>query len=253
MWSGCSAIYDIAHAGANRLKRRFEKDERWPAFVTWWGRAKAQSQQTEAAYLVGPSLRPKARYMNLGPVLKAARRTLRLLDAPTASADTRARVEAKYGWLREYCEALDEWWAWQQTVQTIVAVVRQQGLHAGIGPQRATALESVPSVSEELASEMVSFVTEQSRACRPGERLPASTEALESCFGTQKTLERQQSQSGFTGLVLALGAIVTKRTAEKVKAARDATPLKTLKKWCDDHLGPSVQAQRRQAFQGVPA
>jgi hypothetical protein len=41
---------------------------------------------------------------------------------------------------------------------------------------------------------------------RIGERLPGTTEVLESCFGKLKGLEDGQSKSGFTGLVLSLGA-----------------------------------------------
>ena len=42
---------------------------------------------------------------------------------------------------------------------------------------------------------------------------------LESCFGKLKGLEDGQSKSGFTGLVLSLGAIVSKRTIETIGEA----------------------------------
>ena len=49
--------------------------------------------------------------------------------------------------------------------------------------------------------------------------MPGSTEVLESCFGTLKALEKDQSKGGFTGLVLGLGALLGKVTKEVVAAA----------------------------------
>jgi hypothetical protein len=39
--------------------------------------------------------------------------------------------------------------------------------------------------------------------------LVGSTEVLESLFGKWKMLERQEPQSGITGLILSLGALLT--------------------------------------------
>ena len=48
----------------------------------------------------------------------------------------------------------------------------------------------------QLAAELVKFVREQASKAKPGERLPGSTEVLESCFGRFKTLEKRPSQGG---------------------------------------------------------
>ncbi len=45
-----------------------------------------------------------------------------------------------------------------------------------------------------LAMELITFVREQASKAKPGERLPGSTEVLESCFGKYKTLERNQAK-----------------------------------------------------------
>ena len=44
---------------------------------------------------------------------------------------------------------------------------------------------------------------------------------LESLFGKLKSLEHDQSKSGFTGLVLSLGAMVTRLTPESIAEALD--------------------------------
>ena len=94
------ATCDLAHKGARLLQRRLEADDRWAEFLRQLGQTKANVQQTEQAHLMPPNLRPKARYMNLGPVLRWARRVLKLLDPASPAKMARERLEAKYGWLR---------------------------------------------------------------------------------------------------------------------------------------------------------
>ena len=62
-------IYDISHKAACLLKARLEHDEQWKAFAAKAGQTKCSIQQTEWAFLVPPSQRLKARYMNLRPLI----------------------------------------------------------------------------------------------------------------------------------------------------------------------------------------
>ena len=71
---------------------------------------------------------------------------------------------------------------------------------------------------------------------------------LESCFGKLKALEDTQSKSGFTGLVLSLGAMVSTWTAESVGEALERCRVRDVVEWCRKMLGPSVQSQRKQAY-----
>ena len=72
---------------------------------------------------------------------------------------------------------------------------------------------------------MIGFVADQATVLRSGvERLIASTEILESLFGNLKNLEQQQSQSGLTGLMLAMGAMVSTWTDQEIDEAFRATP-----------------------------
>jgi hypothetical protein len=72
--------------------------------------------------------------------------------------------------------------------------------------------------------------------------------ALESCFGQLKALEDGQSKSGFTGLVLSLGAMVSEWTAASVGEALERCRVRDVLDWCRRHLGQTVQSQRRQAY-----
>jgi hypothetical protein len=248
--SGTAAIYDIAHRGACLLKRCLERDERWAAFQKQAGQTRQRTQQTEFAALRGPSLRNKARYMNLGPVLRWGRMVLGVLDRVPAEYATSARLEAKFGWLRAYRGALQEWWALYETVRTTARFVRRQGLYAGAERELAVLLADrlLAPATKGAAEELVAFVAEQSAAARPGERLPGSSEVLESILGAWKNFERQHAAEGFTGSVLALPAMLRDWTEPEILAALGATPTRLVREWVTTHLGPSVTAQRRAAY-----
>ena len=243
-------IYDIAHKAACLLKQRFEHDLRWVMFVKHLGQTKFRLQQTELAYLVGPSLRPKARYMNLGPVLRWARLTLGILDRTPATAPQRPRLEEKIGWLRDYREALEIWLGYYGTAQTAVHFVRRHGLyqHAARDLTAEWPAQARHAPSSKLAEELHAFVAEQSQSLRPGERLPGSTEVLESCQGKWKALERQQAMQGFTGLLLALPALLRDWSNQQILESLRRVPTRAVRAWCRQYLGVTTTAQRRLAY-----
>ena len=247
-------IYDIKHMAACLLKARLEKDERWKSFASQSGLAKSAIQQTELAFLVPPSQRSKARFMNLHELVKWGRETLALIDDPCRLEAvpfkvSRERVRAKLGWLVEFREALAEWSQWHEVIEAALNFVRCRCLYVGAGVDMAAALPAVSaSTVIELREELIRFVTVESSKVRIGERLPGTTEVLESCFGKLKGLEDGQSKSGFTGLVLSLGAIVSKQTIETIGEALERCRVKDVWDWCREKLGVSVQSLRKQAY-----
>ncbi len=255
------ATCDAAHQGANHLKRLLGADPRWSAFVAQLGQTRGRLRQTPLACCLGPQLRPKARFMNLAAPLRWARWCLRLLDRAVAqdqplSARQQAvlegldteKLEAQLGWLREYRAAVEEWSQWHEVIQVMVRQVRRHGIDrdtvAELGRQFET-MELMAS-SRDTAAKLLEFLAEQAWVGRlGGERLIGSTEILESLFGAYKDLQGQQSQSGLTGLMLVLGALVSHWTPETIQEALEATPSKAVQAWTMKHLGLTVQAQRR--------
>jgi len=91
-------------------------------------------------------------------------------------------------------------------------------------------------------------VAEQSLKAKPGEQLLGSSEVIESVFGKLKRLEQDQARSGFTGLILSIGAMVSTTTKEVIQKALQTVPTKQILIWCKEKLGQSVQAKRRKAL-----
>jgi hypothetical protein len=250
---GTVEVYDIKHKAACLLKARLEKDPRWQAFNTWMGRVRCAIQQTELAALVPPGVRLKARFMNLGPQLDWAEMVLAVLDhRPEAvlKQTTPARLEEKLGAVREYRAELARWRLWQDLVDEAVEWVGAFGLGSDSTPELHRRLEPgrlAPEVRS-LAEDLLAFVEEQSSQARPGERLPGSTEVLESCFGRYKALEKWQSRGGFTGLLASFGAFLSQATPQTVEEAMHRVPTQAVWDWCAEHLGKTVFARRLEAF-----
>jgi hypothetical protein len=248
-----SEIYDITHKAARLLKSRLGLDEAWSQFCTQAGQTKFQTQQTELAFLVPPSQRSKARYMNLGPLVDWGRRTLEILESPSAEVlqwCSRPRLEEKLGWLREYAEPLARWSQWLELVTVAEQLVRREGLSLATVPRLRDKLMPLATTGSGvgLAADLIVFVAEQCNEVRGSERLVGTTEPLECAFGKLKSLERTQSKTGFTSLLLGLGAAVGKTTAEFVHRALETCPTKWVQNWCQKHLGQTLASQRRIAY-----
>jgi hypothetical protein len=252
-----SDIYDIKHKVACLLRGLLEADERWGEFGRRVGAARCQLQQTEAAFLVPPSQRQKARYMNVAELVRWGRETLGLLEqkpAAVLAGVSAERLESKLGWLRDYRAALAEWSEVMTVATTAEDFVRRQGLYAGVAAALARQRSRPCAASaRQLWKALLVHVASQAAQARAGERLPGSTEALESCFGRLKQLEKEQSRSGFTGLLLGVGALVAETTSAVVEAALEQCPVKKVWRWCKEKLGATVQSQRRTAYAAGPA
>lgn len=246
-------IYDVKHKAACLLKRRLQRDSRWAEFSRQVGQTKFQVQQTELAFLVPPSQRSKARYMNLETLIRWGQGTLRVLDERPEAVLAHCsveRLELKFGWLPDYREALREWSEFVAVIETVLDFVREQGLYAEAGDDLKETLEALNlgSAGRQVAKELQAFVRDESLKALAGERLPGSTEVLESCFGKLKSLEGEHSRSGFTGFVLSLCAVLAPTTAEVVQQALQCSRTKEVLNWCHENLGLSVQSKRKLAY-----
>jgi hypothetical protein len=251
-------IYDINHKAACLLKARLEGDEQWKTFAAKAGQTKCSIQQTEWAFLVPPSQRSKARYMNLGPLISWGVKTLAILDNPIPEVlqhGTRERLEEKLGWLREFRKPLTVWLEMEQTIDVMANHMRTQGLYKGAAKDLRKLLGKLRhgESARRLGKDLTKFVAAQARPLRRGERLPCSSEVIETCFGKYKSLERDQCKGGFTGLLLALAACVAERTQAVVHDAMEKTKTQDAIEWIKRKLGATLGSKRRKAYQASSA
>ena len=202
---------------------------------------------------VPPAAKPKARFMDLEPTLEWAEKMLWLLNDPAAQSRatlSTERLNLKLGWLREYAADVSSWAACQRVISAGVKFIAEQGLFLGVAEQfrQLVATELTDAASREIASRLTTFLQTQEVGLREGERLPLSTEILESSFVLFKRLEGQQSKVGFTSLLAAFGAVLQPTTPESIREALSRVSVKDAKGWIKEHIPKTLRAKRQSVY-----
>jgi hypothetical protein len=246
-----AAVADVAHHGANVLENRWERDPRWAEMLKQFGQTNQQVRQTADALLLSPTLRNQARFMNVGPLLRFARRVLALLKRQTPNE----RAKQRYGWLLEYEEDLAGWLEQYDVVDKTIKRVRLHGLNAGT---LAELEKEWGTLSERTGTKMVRghlrvYVSRGVRQTQQGETLAASSEVLESAFGKFKAKVGQNGKGELTAMARSLGAILGNHDEEEVRQALDAVPQKKAEGLIARLLGPSFRWLRHQLLGAAEA
>lgn len=245
---------DVTHKMALLLRARLESDPRWTKFTQSLGQTRSQVLLTGLACFCPPSLKTKARYMNLAPIVRWGCRTLRRLDQPGCLAQhsiDHHKLREKLGWLSEYREALYHWSVLLKIAKTTERQVRADGYHAGSAGQLQSRLDglAINESAHVMQSAVIEFVAEQAAQAIPEQHLLGSSEVLESLIGRYKHLQGAHSQGGITSLLLATGAIVQQSTKKTIMEGLSCIRVRDVLDWCGTHLGLTLQAQRRRVFQ----
>lgn len=246
-------LRDFKHFAANVMKRLLGNDERFQEVGGKLGKTRSAIQQTELAHLTPPSPKQKARFMNLAPTIRWMTMVVWLLRNPDATARegiSDERMRDKLGWVEQYADDIVAWQECQDVVSASLTFINEQYLFKGAtdGLRSVIGDSLKHDKSKELAKRLIDFVHDAEQQLRPGERLPMSTEILESTFGLYKQLERQHSKSGFTSLLACLPALLKPNTPEGVTEAFGRVSAKDVKAWVKKHFGSTVASRRQAAY-----
>ena len=108
--------------------------------------------------------------------------------------------------------------------------------------------ETSSSMATEVKQRLLEFTQESEKLLSEGQRLPISTEILESSFGLYKQLERQHSKGGFTSLLAAFGSLLRPVTPQSVKRDLARTSVKQMQAWVTKNLGSTLTSKRQTAY-----
>lgn len=255
-------LNDFKHFASNVLKNLFGQSERFKDFTAKLGQTRSAVQQTEMAHFTPPGPRPKARFMNLTPMLKWAQMVLFHLSDSRSKARqgiSAARMNEKLGWLRGFRNEIQQWMACQCVVSAALTFINMQGVFRGAARQLSAELKPLLSgsdrappkeldLSRRVAARLIRFVRQAESQLNEEQRLPLSTEILESSFGLFKRLERQHSKGGFTSLLAAYGCLMRPVTPEIVRTAFAEVAVADVKAWVSDKLGQTLTARRQAAY-----
>lgn len=240
-------IHDIKHKVALILKKYFENDLNWKSFTELATKTQKHLQQTTIAGASPPNQRSKARYMNIDSLVQWATDMLKVIDKGAPEGCDKKLFNMKVGWVKFYKQDIEKWKQMMTFAITTETLVRKNGITIETTEMMQTEFMELDFSKESalFGNELLSSVMqEESKLKNQQQRLLGSSEIIESLFGKFKNLEKVQSKSGFTSLILALPALVSKTTTEIINKAMEAVKVKNLKDWFDNKIGQSVQSQR---------
>lgn len=249
-------IYDVKHKMASLLKRVLTKDGQWEIFINLATKTKQQVQQTALACLAPPKQRSKARYMNTEYLLGWGTNALKLLSSSEDEIRKKEfdadKMKEKLGWLLEFKDDLERWNTILSIATTTEDFIRKKCIYNNADIDLLKEIDLLKlngsPTANKFKQDVIEYVRSEAIKAHPNEKLPGSSEIIESLFGKQKFIEKEQSKSGFTGLLLALPALVSKTTDEVIRNAMESTPVKKVLEWYKDNIKSSVQSKRKKAF-----
>ena len=164
--------------------------------------------------------------------------------------DLAKKVSEKLSWIYQFETILPEWEKLVLISEITCDFVRKQGFSCGCAKQLEVEFEKNVGESnyksvEKLQERLLEYVEQESAKCKGKERLPGSSEIIESIFGTQKQLEKQQVKSGFTQLILGIAARISQTTAPIVKKALETISTKKISEWTKKYFRNTVQSRKK--------
>ncbi len=251
------SLYDIVHLVSRLVWKRLSKADRFNEYRQACYQCANKLRQSRLAHLKPPRPKTKARHMNLDPEIRWGLRALWLLDRVRRgdlSDRQRARldqeeVESKLGWLDAYCEELLVWTSMCEVAQTSCTVVRRYGYSAAtVGHLRAALGTGAESVTQGMIDEITMLVEQQcNRIAGQYDRLPGSSEVLESLIGKGKRLlGTSENNNSLTGQILSLAASTASLSASTVCDILRRCRISDVQSWLQEKITAGVHVARRQ-------
>jgi hypothetical protein len=246
------SIRDLKHFLANRLEHLLSKDRSYQEFLQELGKARSSIQQTELSHLTPPVMRQKARFMNLAPLLEWANMALWHLKHPASESRggiTDQRMQEKLAWLERYEADLEKWTIYQTIISTALTFINKQGLKQNTSRELRNLLKPFATqATKPLIRKIIKFIQIYEKKLYLNERLPMSSEIIESSFAKFKALEQSHARSGLTHLVLAIPCLLKAATAKEIVSAFAKTKVRHTQEWLKEHLPKTHDARRQTAY-----
>lgn len=255
------ALDDIVHLVSRLIEKILKAGDRWEEFRKASCQCANAVRQSKLAHLKPPRPKTKARYMNIDREVRWGARALHVLDrVRSGNLNERQQerlpkdvLEQRFGWLADYREEIELWQELSSIGQRSCSVIRRHGY--GRETIKALLLElktSKHACSRDLSDKIIGQVKPLCDVATVHDNLPGSSEVIESLIGKGKRLLGFSSGNSLTRQVLAMATSTAKLTPKIVREALSNCRMKHLQRWCQDHLTPSIQQQRREDLTPAP-
>jgi hypothetical protein len=214
-------IDDISHAAAGMLKRYYQHHPAFERFLSACGRVSGQLKQTILACLAPPTVRTKARFMNVHRLFCWADRLLQLSPAGGAKAGSLlARLRACFDELPACKALIQRFRADAQGLRACQKILKTQGLSHDTLAECQPLIAEMPSapVRQEFEAYLAYELAIAKTLGLDQVGLPISSDAIESLFGVAKRhgVGQTQDAARIALRLPALCGVPTREEAERV-------------------------------------
>lgn len=222
-------VYDVCHKIAIEYRKLFENDPDWGVFKEKANYLKKQLHCTAGVTFAPPAQRKKARFLNVDIIVDWA---IKILSYTGKWDDM---LYEKLKWIFDFREKIMIWKQWIEIGRHTRDQVRESGFGADtelLMLEKLISLSMVES-SQELASNLLNFVSKESSQLPHGENAPGTTEVIESLFGYFKHVKNGlwDGNGGIGRLILCMASRVGTLTSEVVKEAIEKVRKAELTSW----------------------
>lgn len=240
-------IDDISHAAANMLKHYYQHHPAFERFLSACGRISGQLKHTILACLAPPTVRTKARFMQVHRLVSWADRLLKLSPAGRAKAGSvLARLRTCLDELPACKDLLQRFHADAQGLLTCQAIFKTQGLSHDTLAQCKPLIGAMPSalVRQEFEAYLEYQLATAKTLGLDQVGLPISSDAIESLFGVAKRhgVGQTQDAARIALRLPALCGVPTREEAEQVLGISVARQHEITGQWT------SLTKQRREVL-----
>jgi hypothetical protein len=216
---GSPCIDDISHAAAGMLKHYYQHHPAFERFLSACGSVSGKLKQTLLACLVPPTVRTKARFMNVHRLVTWAQRLLQLSPAGGAKAGSiLARLRACLAELPACKDLIKRFGADAQGLLECQKILKTKGLSHDTLAQCKPRISAMPSAP--LRLEFESYLEYQLATAKTlgldHVGMPISSDAIESLFGVAKRHGVGQTQDA-ARIALRLPALCGAPTREEAE------------------------------------
>ena len=166
----------------------------------------------------------------------------------------RQRFLQGFEWLLDYRQDLEHYGQileWSHFVQKHLKTHGLSQTSRQLIEKSLNALDFKEPRIERLARKTLDYHQEETEDFPEGRVALASSDIIESIFGTYKTYTERGPLKEIGKLVLMIPVFVTGVCKERLGKAMETVRTHHVKEWLDDNCGPSMLAKRRQAFRFI--
>ena len=186
-------IIDISHFAANALKKKYSNEIWFQEFMNESSAGSSKIRQTKFAQFQSPTLRIKARFMNLSSHARWAIRIIDIVKGPRkADEEVKQKLQEVFGITITHNEHIREFALTLRVVNLVSRILKTRGLNEKSLKLTKNILQKLPE-SDEVRNRLNTWLDNHSKLLNKlkqkgwGKSLPTSSDSIESFFFQAQT------------------------------------------------------------------